>query len=317
MTQICLEPLPPLFLLPDAFRPNVAPIDGNVNLEGASFDHSVKLDTLDFNRVKRLPMLKPIEEIRQLKVSREIAAEDQMYNSDADEHYFYVGRSDLLTMINAINIRSSYHGGDAPIREILDFGCGHGRVTRWIRAAFPAAELHVTDYDPKGAAFCATRFACTDTQGDIADNKYDLVWLGSVFTHLPQHIAEPLIRRLCSALAHNGILVFTSQGRYSVSRMMDFDWLNDHRHWMHYSIDRLHFEQVVAAYLETGYGYVDYPGQSDYGVCIARPSWYSERVLSSNEFIQILLQEKGADNHQDVSAFMRADLLDDKKGPLW
>jgi hypothetical protein len=99
--------------------------------------------------------------------------------------------------------------------------------------------------------------------------------------------------------------------------MKDFDWEKDNRAWMHYNLDQARFEAVVTQYQETGYGYVDYPGQAEQGVCIVEPTWYSERVLKSNEFVQILFQEKGMNPHQDVSAFMRAPILDTSVGPLW
>jgi len=62
---------------------------------------------------------------------------------------------------------------------------------------------------------------------------------------------------------------------------------------------------------------VNYPGRTDYGVCVAKSQWYSDQILKHDGYIQILMQEKGSDNHQDVLAFMRADLNDLRKGPLY
>src|SRR3954454_10830852 len=38
--------------------------------------------------------------------------------------------------------------------NVLDFGCGHGRVGRHLRALFPTARLVFSDTDEAGAAFC-------------------------------------------------------------------------------------------------------------------------------------------------------------------
>lgn len=262
-------------------------------------------------------MLEILERIRSFDVLNDISSGDTMFDPSARRHYRYVGRSDLLTLLNVVDIRASYPGGDGPIERIFDFGCGHGRVTRWLRVAFPEAAISVTDFDQAGVDWCVAKFKGADTKGEIPEDSFDLVWLGSVFTHLRAEIAEPLLKRLLGSLRANGVLVFSTQGRFAAERMKTFDWENDQRHWMHYNLDRERFDEVVRGYVETGYGYVDYPGQTDYGVCIAKPSWYAERALASNDFIQILMQEKGADNHQDVLAFMRADLLDMGKGPLW
>jgi SAM-dependent methyltransferase len=258
-----------------------------------------------------------LESIRALTVSTEISPRDRMYHPGNARHYYYVGRSNLLTLYNVLNLRKSYPGGGAPVRDILDLGCGHGRVHRWLRAGFPEATLHVTDYDKTGVEFCVENFGALDTQGELPAASFDLIWLGSVFTHLPAAVTEALLGRMTAALRPNGVLVFTSQGRFSIARIEGFDWENDTREWMHYALARDKFEEAVRLYHETGYGYVDYPSQVNYGVCIARPEWYAARVLASNDFTQILFQEKGSDNHQDVSAFMRANVVDGGKGPLW
>ena len=43
---------------------------------------------------------------------------------------------------------------------ILDLPCGHGRVIRVLRAAFPAATLIACDLDRDGVDFCAQTFEC-------------------------------------------------------------------------------------------------------------------------------------------------------------
>jgi hypothetical protein len=124
------------------------------------------------------------------------------------QHYFYVGRSNLLTVLNVLSVRSTYRGGDAPIRDILDFGCGHGRVTRWFVAAFPKAQIHITDYQKTAVEFCVANFGCRATDNEIPAARFDLVWLGSVFTHLPSQIVEPLLEttaRLASTQCSPGI----------------------------------------------------------------------------------------------------------------
>jgi SAM-dependent methyltransferase len=264
-------------------------------------------------------MMPLLEEVRRLKVSDVVSPGDRMMQPGplSLQHYLYSGRSTLLTVLNVLSIRSIYPRGDGRIEDIFDFGCGHGRVARWFRVAFPNSQVHVTDIDKSAMEFCIDKFGCREIAGDIPAGRFDLVWLGSVFTHLSAQVVEALLQKLLASLRPNGVLVFTSQGRFSIERMKDFDWDKDNRHWMHYNLDRAGFESVVTQYRETGYGYVDFAGQTNQGVCIAEPTWYSERVLKSNEFIQILFQEKGINHHQDVSAFMRTALLDTSVGPAW
>jgi SAM-dependent methyltransferase len=181
-----------------------------------------------------------------------------MFNREGEQHYFYVGRSCLLMICNILSARLSNAGGDLPICTFLDFGCGHGRITRWIRAALKDVQIDVTDYDKTAVAWCVEQFNCRALErGTVPPNCYDFVWLGSVFTHLPAHIVEPLLSELLAALRPNGVLAFTSQGRYSAERMRDFSWESDDRRWMHYSLDRVNFESVLYGYRQTGYGFVE------------------------------------------------------------
>ena len=94
-----------------------------------------------------------------LPVDGAIALDDQMHHDGADAHYFYVGMSDLLVVLNTLNIRSCYADGNREVERILDFGCGHGRVTRWLRAAFPEAQISIADLNDSGIRWCAERYS--------------------------------------------------------------------------------------------------------------------------------------------------------------
>ncbi len=48
--------------------------------------------------------------------------------------------------------------GLSNVDSILDFGAGAGRVTRWLRAAYPNAHLSVTDVRADNLAFCVEEF---------------------------------------------------------------------------------------------------------------------------------------------------------------
>jgi SAM-dependent methyltransferase len=248
-----------------------------------------------------------LKRIRTLDVSREIAPNDLMYHPDHPDHYFDVGRSAIRVILSALLARFEYFGGDTEIAKILDFGCGHGRVARYLRAAFPHAELAVCDYDPTGVAWCVEHFGCRAI-AEPAPESFDLVWLGSVFTHLPPAISERVLAAAAGALRTNGVLVFTSQGRYSRLRH------EAEPDKPPYGIGRDLMDRIVTGLRVSGYGFAEYPGQKDYGVTMIHPAWFQQRILSSPGFVHILFQEKGWDNHQDVHGFMRTNLLDPRKG---
>ena len=46
----------------------------------------------------------------------------------------------------------------ADVKRILDLPCGHGRVLRYLSAAFPEAEITACDIMREGVDFCASTF---------------------------------------------------------------------------------------------------------------------------------------------------------------
>ena len=73
------------------------------------------------------------------RVSRVVSRQDEMWAIDAGG-YFAVGRSALECVLTAL-----LHSRLPIATSILDFGCGHGRVARDLRAAFPDAAITFSD----------------------------------------------------------------------------------------------------------------------------------------------------------------------------
>ena len=109
----------------------------------------------------------------------------------------------------------------------LDLPSGHGRVLRWIKAEFPDARLGAGDIDHDGVEFCAATFGATPVYGreDPADVEidapYELIWCGSLFTHLPPERWEGFLALFERALVPGGLLVFTTHGRRIAERIRD------------------------------------------------------------------------------------------------
>src|SRR3954447_17954814 len=80
-----------------------------------------------------------------------VSPHDLMFDSSW-ANYVMIGASGLRC------IRRALRRTGATPQRILDFGCGHGRVLRFIRAAFPDAELTACDVDRDAVSFCARTF---------------------------------------------------------------------------------------------------------------------------------------------------------------
>jgi SAM-dependent methyltransferase len=257
------------------------------------------------------------DRIRGLSVPEEISPEDwTLPTAAAKHHYFYLGTSNLLSVYNLLALRGAYYVDPVPLGDVLDFGCGFGRVTRWVRAAFPGARIHVTDLRTAGMDWCVEKYGCLPVKGELPANAFGFVWAGSVFTHLAEGVARKLLSQLLRSLRPRGILALTSHGRARIERMKAYKWRDELRPQAHFRLSRGEVDQIIAMYENTGYGYVNYQHKKDYGLCVASGHWYSQAALAGTEFTQILFQEK-ADNSQDLSAFMRQEVTTDTWGRLW
>lgn len=150
--------------------------------------------------------------------SRVISPDDHMAAPDP-EAYFKVARSAVEAIGTGLE-----KAGRTPdsIGTLLDFGCGYGRVYRALVAEFPQAKPIACDLMEAAAIFCATTFGgvAVHSSEDLDDvrlpDKSDLVWLGSVFTHLPAHRWCRLLAFLAGATNPGGVVVFTSHGQRSL-----------------------------------------------------------------------------------------------------
>ncbi|MFC5743964.1 class I SAM-dependent methyltransferase [Dyella tabacisoli] len=229
-------------------------------------------------------------------VDQVVSAKDAMNN----QWYFEVGRSAVEVIL--AGIMSSYvHRVDS----VLDLPCGHGRVMRHLVRMFPHAKFHACDLDTDGVDYCAKRFNAVPvvskpelTEVDFG-TQFDLIWVGSLFTHISASQSAKWLAHLARFLTPNGIVVATMHGRWS-------EHVN--RRAPYLGADR--WETVMEGYRTHGYGYSDYvqeeshdyvPG--NYGISMARPHAMM-RMLEAIDGIRVFsYSERAWADHQDVIVY--------------
>jgi SAM-dependent methyltransferase len=219
-------------------------------------------------------------------------------------HYFHAGADALRLIVAAliVNLR------DVP-RRILDFPSGSGRVTRHLRAFFPDAEIWACDLDEGHIAFCAKHLGARpqksvdDLSQLVFEQDFDLVFCGSLLTHLPQEGAIAALNAIVRALGPTGIALVTFQGRHA-------EHVQRHQ-WKYLEDER--FAIAERQVRQEAFGFVDYRGEfrtrfeneTPYGIALVRPSWVM-RHLEANPHVRILgYAERAWDDHQDVVVFGR------------
>lgn len=239
-------------------------------------------------------------------VSEEISPRDHMFK--VKERYLRSGRRGLdcirLGMVAA---------GLAGVGSALDLPCGHGRVLRWIKAEFPAARLGACDIDHDGVDFCAATFGATPVYGHEEpeaieiDAPYELIWCGSLFTHLPPARWEGFLDLFERALAPGGLLVLTTHGRQIAARLRDPE-----RRRVYSPIDH---DALLADYERDGIGYAEYAHDPEYRARLSLPSAYGISLVTPAVLCGMLARRpqlrlvgftEGRFNDQDVVSVVRS-----------
>jgi SAM-dependent methyltransferase len=212
--------------------------------------------------------MKPLYNFSHLPVDRTVDPRDTMQATDNPEQYFDLGRRALELIHFSSELCDKPH-----YPAILDLPCGHGRVLRWLRAHYPYARLTACDLDRSGVDFCAQQFGATPvySQADLYQlpftAQFDLIWVGSLVTHLRQDRWLATLDCLVKWTKECGVIVFTTQGRTASSL------LARGRRNIAENIDKA---ALLEEYARTGFAYQRYfesNAEEDYGLALSSPEW--------------------------------------------
>src|SRR5262249_11994661 len=156
-----------------------------------------------------------------------------------------------------------------------------------------------------GVDFCAKTFGAIPVYSSndpariaVSHDAFDLVWVGSLFTHLDFGLWPKFMKMFEAALRPGGLLIFTTHGREAYHRLVtgSFD----------YSISYWGRTRLLYKYERTGFGYVRYPGSdSDYGIALAHPTRVSSLITDFTALRLVHFAEKSWATFQDVFACVR------------
>jgi len=212
-------------------------------------------------------------------------------------HYLSVGLSAIRCIEGALEKSES----GKEIRSILDLPCGYGRVLRFLRVRFPGAAITVSEVDPGMLAFCRRTFCVNSIASDPDFNKialtdrFDLIWCGSLITHIDETDASNLLKFFYHHLSPSGLCVFTTHGQYSVDSL--------HNGSITYGLTTDRQSQLLSGFREKGYGYADYEKENGYGISAVSHRRMNTVATSIGDWKETIFLERGWDNHQDVYGY--------------
>ncbi len=234
-------------------------------------------------------------------INRTVAPGDGMYGGN-DAYYLEVGADSLCLVRQALAVAGR---NPSQIKRVLDYACGFGRVLRWLQAGFPQARIVAVDADPKAVRAVQEIF---DVDGFVLDlslqeeigDEFDLIWVGSLATHLPEEQLTATIARLASLLSARGLLVATTHGPYLAKRLA--------RGEKTYGLDKEGIGNLTRGYESTGYGFSAYPKQESYGIAIYTASKRMALIEGAN-LEPVFYQERGWVHHQGCVAMIKKSSL--------
>lgn len=109
--------------------------------------------------------------------------------------------------------------------QVLDFGCGCGRVLRHLVPFATRHRLYGTDIDHEAVAWCRQNLPSVSlgVNGPLPplpypDGTLDLIYVFSVFTHLNEEYQFAWLKELKRVLKRGGILVASTHGVFAQDR---------------------------------------------------------------------------------------------------
>ena len=230
------------------------------------------------------------------KVSSQVHRKDGMYEDSALE-YLSLGLSAVRVIQEALHSARK----ERELGAILDFPCGHGRVLRFLRLMFPISDITVAEIDSTALDFCRRNFSVTTllskkTFSDLSlPQRFDLIWCGSLFTHIDEPTARDLLRFFYDHLSDRGLCILTTHGQRSI------EWIQSK--YITYRLAENDQQKIIREFQSEGYGFVDFPKHPGYGISAVSHQRMLELARGVGNWDETFFLEHGWGNHQDVYAF--------------
>ena len=220
--------------------------------------------------------------------------DDMWHPEDVDgAHYARAGRSAIEAIEHALGAAGRSF---ADVGSCLDMPCGYGRVLRLLAQEIEPDRITACDINRQAIRFCAQQFGVTPLRSTpnldgMRLGRHDLIWCGSLVTHLDERRVAELLSSFADALEPAGIAIVTIHAEPPTTG--EFAPRHD---------------AVERALREHGHFHLPYEGALfDYGHAWHTPAHISRALAAaSGDAVRLVShQPRGWDAHQDVLAYRR------------
>jgi SAM-dependent methyltransferase len=143
---------------------------------------------------------------------------DRLKNKDLALMLYFKYGAEIMNEIR--QIVTWKFNGFSDMAGFLDFACGYGRVTRFLSQELLPERIWVSDIYAKAVQFQQAQFgvngfvSVTEPEDLICEQKFDFIFVASLFSHLPEHRFGKWLSKLHSLLTPSGLLAFSVHDEY-------------------------------------------------------------------------------------------------------
>lgn len=240
------------------------------------------------------------------RISLQVHHQDAMHVPGYAREYLIAG----VSASRCIQAALQSVGKERSLGSILDFPCGYGRVLRFLKAMFPDSDITGGEVQSGALDFCQRTFgvtpilSSTDFSSLSLPRKFDLIWCGSLITHIAETAAADLLGFFYRHLTDEGLCIFTTHGQLAL------DWIEQKTKT--YSLSEESQQRIVRTFHQKGYGYADYVNEIGYGISAVSHSRIVELASAIGRWEEVFFLDHGWDGLQDVYAFAIRPPINDR-----
>ena len=202
------------------------------------------------------------------------------------------------------------HAGTLPAGAgVLDFGCGCGRVLRFLEHELAEQSLHGCDVDEKAIDWCEQYLLEVSVTASTATPplpydaaSFDLIYSISVFSHLEERNHKDWIAELARVSRPKALLVLTTHGPEALNGIR-----GNEAACANVGLSVAQAEEAVSALEETGYAFIRQSGIAQdtdlYGMTFITPEYIQDHWTADFEVLEFIPQ--GLQSWQDVVVLRR------------
>lgn len=178
-----------------------------------------------------------IELITSIHSNDQMLTHSLFHHRDANaafSQYYNVG----LQQFNAAQqILDALFPGEQESIQFLDFACGYGRLLRFMSQYLPQQHLFASEIQADALAHVKKSFntqtiaSHANPKDFLPEKKFDLIWVASLFSHLPRELFHAWLQRLVATLTPNGVLCFSVHDACLVPEGHDFPEQEGYLFW--------------------------------------------------------------------------------------